>query len=209
MSDDTSVMQWLKATMQPTADPVPREELGYCLQDLDESAALSKTFNALFHSRLDEIKEHLENLGRKQLEKLRKENSVNLTFVCKIEPGCEELRALVPKDRLCVALLNWSVNAIRDYPQGQHRCEMNVGLVESENGSNQIRFRLLTDYASPEETDANVRHGRSWTATETLLRPFGVDISQWHAPTPNEQQRGFSAACDVFVPNGFVRKAKT
>jgi hypothetical protein len=103
-------------------------------------------------------------------------------------------------------LSNWTIDALRDYP-GKHHSAIVVTKAKTNDGSDAILFRLLTDFDNAENSQDKIRHGRSWDSTHNTLGVFGVRVEDWKSPTVEEINSGYKAACNVYVPAGFQREA--
>jgi hypothetical protein len=191
-------MEWLRqeVIMDAPLAEMPGNEFRWCLDRLSESGAIAVSFNETFRPTFGEIKTHLTQ---------RAEEEPRLKFSCNIAKDDEQLRVLVHKERLYVALLNWTVDVYKDYEGEDKQCEVIIQR-SREGDRNRILFRVLTDYAPADQAEQNVRYGNWREVTDGLLRPFGVERCKWDVPVAEEQARGFTAALNVFVPHGFVRK---
>lgn len=117
------------------------------------------------------------------------------------------LPLLVPVQAIELALANRLIDPVARV-DGNYMSSINVAGVEERASTKVIVLRLVTAFASLEETRRQFGEGHNHLAEERELGRFGVEFSSWAQPTEDERRLGGLAATEIKLPIGFEPKEK-
>ncbi len=191
------VLKWLKHDAQSKEGSVIPQELRDLQETLDLDGPFIKEFNQTFHEEVENIRHSLESKaltvgqGRLFFEYVPLENT-------------KHCRVLIHGQRLRICLANLTIDPIENL-KSQHKSRIEVSRVQDGEGKEKIAFRLLTNFASLEETRRLTGQGQNIKVDKYRLEAFGVEFArEWLEPSPQEQSEGFTASYIIKIPSGFM-----
>jgi len=197
MGPANRIIDWLADAHIGIGVQPPQGDIPKCIEALSAQGEFAKTFVQIFCPSIEKLSDTLKDQASSE---------DRLDFGVTIKEGCKNSRALVHEQSLFMTLHNWTINPIKDYPDRRCKSHISFSTDRSKDGKSRLRIRIVTDFASPEKTERNIRGGHGWDSTELTLKPFDVEISRWSQPTDPEKATGYSAACDLLIPLGYEWK---
>jgi len=198
MGHANRIIEWLsEADIGKVVEP-PLSDIRDCIEALDQHGKIATTFVRLFCPSIEKLRDTLMKQAGSE---------GRLDFGVTVEGRCENSRALVHEESLFTTLHNWTINPIKDYRDRRCKSHISFSRDRSKDGKSKLRIRIVSDFASPEKTERNIKGGHGFDSTELTLKPFDVQTSKhWSHPTDSEKKIGYTAACDLLIPLGYEWK---
>lgn len=200
------LLEWLglESSMKQLR-PFPATAINALREGLRPQSMFCQSLNNVFHEKLGALRAYF----RARMVEIEKQVGIDrLAFEYVVNPLEENARLLVHVERLKMTLSNWVIDAIRDF-HGKHKSKIVASVAQPATGTERIRFRLLTSFANSDSTNARIANGRCADVEEMTLRAFGIETPRWTTPDPTELEEGYLAACDLYVPAGFVERKES
>ncbi|MCP4151564.1 MAG: hypothetical protein GY757_27725, partial [bacterium] len=192
-----AVFRWLKYDPDSKEGSVIPQELRDLQEALDLDGPFINEFNRTFHEEVESLSNSLEKMA----ENLCKGR---LFFEYRVAEDTKRCRMLIHGQRLRICLANLTIDPIANL-KTYHKSRIEVLRVQEGEGKEKIAFRLLTNFASLEDTRRLTRQGQNIKVDKYRLEAFGVEFDpEWLEPSPREQEEGFTAAYIIKIPSGFM-----
>lgn len=186
------VLEWLGGDPEVRRNIVP--EVRYLFIELDLDGRFCREFGTLFHEKASNFLEKVEIYAAEV-------GGARLTFEYEVDDSVANLPLLTHLQRLHLVIGNRTVDPIKKLPRKRFRSRVKVLDDISNRG---MCFRILTNFASAEETRRLMDSSRNAQAEEGLLKAFGVIFTDWHEPEDTRDLRdGLRAQSEIVVPKGF------
>ena len=196
-----AVIDWLKT--HPDGGEPPR-----CVTDLLDSLSpeqelnpttnFYRPFSDIFHLAVEEL-EALLNPSVKEAK------TKNPGFTFEFEPNdVGQLCVLTPVHRLSGFLTNWAVDRALK-PSESPRSRIEVHRHPMPVGTDNLRFRILTNFEPLQTTEDRTVHGPNYNVEVRTMAMFGGKLpDHWDTPSEAEKKEGFTAAYEFLLPTGFT-----
>jgi hypothetical protein len=205
LSDEA--LQWLVGTKEIEDLRHPPQSVVGLYDSLTLDGEFCIAFDRLFRVPVENVMRMLEDA----YHTVKAENKLEFAF--EIKPDVAGWRLLAPVDKVCNFLQNRAINPVGELPSGEvrrRRSRISVSRRVVATGTDQLCFRLVTDFGPPERAERDTTHGRNHDYEVITLRMFGVAIPEaWLAPSVEEAEEGFEAAYEFFVPVGLIPRNQT
>lgn len=191
------VLTWLKESEKnEKSDRIP-DALRNLQHALDLESEFMKEFNRTFHEDIESFRKFLETSAQEKGKGL-------LKFDYNPTADTHECRVLIHGQRLRICLANLAIDPIEEL-QAEHKSRIEVSRIQANDQKGKICFKLLTNFASLEETNRLTRAGQNIKVDMYTLEAFGAEFDkEWASPTPGEQVEGFTASYNIRIPSGFM-----
>lgn len=195
------VLEWLELS--------PKDE-GYkqlpgALRHLEDAllpqSDFSREFDEIFHDEIANIKKYLE-------DEAEKKGGKRLRFTFSVTDEVKKCKVLTNVRGLLNCLANLTINPVND-PERESKTyasRIEVRLLKEMKGIDRLTFRLVTNFASFEDTRFAILNGPSISAERSTLETFGVKFAEVEPPV-SEEEAGFTAAYELSVMTGFVPRS--
>jgi hypothetical protein len=197
-------LEWLKLSPGEKGYKDFPPELNRLEDAIDSDKEFCTMFDEIFHMRVDRLASSL----RKEAE-VTGGNRLDFSFLTSGET-VDRCRVLTNVQGLINCLANVTINPVNDPIRKNEQSVFKSQIIadlKDELGPVRLNFRLLTNFATLEDTRLAVRHGPSGAAELAMLATFGATFDpDWEEPSPDEQADGFSAAYNLSVMTGFVQR---
>ncbi|MCX6582572.1 MAG: hypothetical protein NT166_20560 [Candidatus Aminicenantes bacterium] len=191
------VLKWLKKRGKSNNLDRPPDSLKKLQDALEFESPFMTEFNQTFHEDVESFRNSLE-------EELKRKGTDLLIFDYKPAEDTRECRVLILGHRLIMCLSNLTIDPIKKF-EAKHKSRIEVSRMPASEKKEKICFKLLTNFASLEETNNKTRAGQNMKVDMHTLEAFGAEFAEeWKSPTPDEQKEGFTASYNILVPSGFM-----
>jgi hypothetical protein len=198
------VLDWLKLSPEDEEYLELPDDLPHLEDALDFESEFVKEFGELFHVDVERIGVVLENEAKD-----KGETKLNFDFV--VDDEAKRSRVLTNIQGLIICLANLTINPVKDHLRSngdpKFKSKIKVRLLK-ENRGDRISFRLLTNFASLEDTRRAIRRGPSGNIELSMLETFGAKFAdEWEEPSSAELRDRFTASYEFSVMAGFVPRS--
>jgi hypothetical protein len=198
-----TVLEWLKLSPEDKGF----KDLPGALRHLEDAilpqSDFSKDFDEIYHDEVARIGRMLEAEANK-----KGKGGERLDFKFLADDEVKRCKVLTNINGLFNCLLNLTVNPvtdpIRENDNTRYKSRIEVRLLKEGKGAHRLAFRLLTNFASFEDTQNAIKIGPSINTERGMLETFGAKFAEVEPPSKTEKSEGFTSSYELSVMTGFV-----
>ena len=171
---------------------------------MNPKANFYEPFSEIFHIAVEDLEPLLSSPIQ---EVKRKKPTFDFEFRA---PDVKRFRVLTVVDRLCGFMTNWAIDpAVKPSQDRVPKSRIEIHRQQMSVGSDNLRFRILTNFEDLETTDNRTIHGPNFDVEVRTMVMFGGKLpDHWETPTHAELAEGFTSVYEYLLPTGFMPKRK-
>lgn len=197
------VLEWLKISPNDKGF----RDLPAAVRHLEDAllpgSEFSREFDQIFH-------ENVSNIGVNLEKESMTKGGNRLDFQFSANETVKKCRVLTNVSGLINCLANLTINPVNDPGRdSKHgfKSRIEVQLLKEDKRAHRLIFRLLSNFASLQDTHNAIMRGPSVSAERSMLETFGADFADVEPPTDNEKAENFTASYEFTVMTGFVPRS--
>lgn len=166
----------------------------------------SKEFDEIYHDEVAHIGNILEAEAKAKIN-----DRERFDFAFSADDKVKRCKALTNINGLINCLINLTINPatdlIKESNNTTYKSRIEVRLLKEGKGASRLAFRLLTNFASFEDTQSAIKMGPSISTERGMLETFGAKFAEVEHPSSIEKSEGFTASYELSVMTGFVPRS--
>lgn len=184
--------------LQP--DSEPPKEVKQLMYELEPGQDFCSQFDQIFHHTIEQLQIWLEERAA--------EHGDLLEFEFRPLQDVIGWHVLTESRSIVEPIANWAIDAAKGR-QTFHKSRIEVHKQKTPTGKNCLKFRILTNFETLEDTNMHVLNGRNYDIETRKLKQYGAMLPEcWEKPSVFEIEEQFTAVFQFTMPAGSIPKQK-
>jgi hypothetical protein len=225
-----AVLNWLRLPDQNPTRHEPLQELRWLREEISLDQPFALSFRKLYHPLTDDVEDELQKYFEKAVEMLQSIGDFEFKCEVVVAESLRRTRFLSPIHRLILFLDNIAIDPTEEYAREKQKnmttrksmqetfqsfsqqegAEKIISRIEikpsaSEKRRDFVCFRVLTGFASYEESKERMSKGPQINTDIMTLKAFGAYFEEipFKEPSLEEFDKGFRIVCTFELPPGY------